>query len=212
MRVEMAKTFSILAHELRSPVAVLQGYIRLLQRQRKEGDPELPMLAAMLDATGRLTAIGRQASDLANWLGPTGPVAEAGVPIGALEEVLQARLPVGRASVVVDAPPSLHVVTRDVMQLGMAVAALVESYVRDRPDGPALVLVRQAGGDVVITIGQEAATNQEAGNPREEDVSFASGGLGLGLVLASHVLDGHGARVTRSVPSGMLEIRLRPER
>ena len=59
MPVPLPRMCSVLAHEIRTPLSVLQGYIRLLQRQREPGHPEHAMLEAMLSATGQITAIAR---------------------------------------------------------------------------------------------------------------------------------------------------------
>jgi signal transduction histidine kinase len=50
MRVELPSLLSVLAHELRSPLRVLQGYLGLMLRQREAGHPDVQMLVALLDA------------------------------------------------------------------------------------------------------------------------------------------------------------------
>src|SRR5690606_2028831 len=84
MRVELPRLLSVLRHELRIPLSVLQGYLRLMLQQGGTDDANRRMLQAMLDATGRLTAIGRQAADLASWTTASPLAAADTVALGAL--------------------------------------------------------------------------------------------------------------------------------
>ena len=48
----------VLSHELRGPLGVMQGYLRLLLTRRADDAADVRMLTAILDASGRITAIG----------------------------------------------------------------------------------------------------------------------------------------------------------
>jgi signal transduction histidine kinase len=200
MHPELPDLLSVLAHELRSPLSVLQGYVRLLQRQRDPGDPESTMLASMLDATGRLAAIGRHASDLANWL-RRGPVPLAPVPVRAvLADIVSRSLAGWRVADVPTEVGSVEIGVADSALLAGAIVAVGDLAMRDSgqkavtldvqrastaSDGLSLLL-RPAGSPAAI--GESAAATT--------DVAFTRGGLGLTLVLASYILEAHGARVT----------------
>ena len=54
MGVELSKALNILAHELRGPLGVIQGYLRLLRQRRTESEDETRMLTVMQDASGRI--------------------------------------------------------------------------------------------------------------------------------------------------------------
>ena len=73
--MDWPRVCSLLAHELRSPSAVIAGYARMLGEGRLAGDDRAQAYAQIERAATRITAIGRQASDLARWLEP--PVAPA---------------------------------------------------------------------------------------------------------------------------------------
>lgn len=216
MPVPLPRMCSLLAHELRSPLSVIQGYIRLLQRQREPGHPEMVMLEAMLDATGRLTSMARQASDLGNWLTglqtrPLGPV-----PITALTDALADRLQ-GRNPAIVMKPvgplepvPTLRA---DPAALAGAILALAESMHRD--DESAVIEVSLtdplADGSAGLTLGPGPSAPESAAAPSRSTPlrapSFDRGGAGLALVAASHVFDEHGASITPDTEPGRIVIR-----
>lgn len=213
MPVSLPRMCSVLAHELRSPLSVLQGYIRLLQRQRENGHPEAAMLEAMLDATGRLTTIAHQAAELGTWL--TAPDLKR-VPLASiLDAVEQRRRPSAPVEVVRPASvPAAHV-HADAPALADALVTLAESIARE--SGAAAVEISSSGitddgAPVVMLRPRSNGTSDErpTGPPAPNRVlAFDIGGLGLALVAASHVLEAHGASVNAAASPGSIEVRLR---
>jgi hypothetical protein len=190
---------SVLAHELRSPLSVLQGYIRLLQRQREPGHPEMAMLEAMLDATGRLTTIARQ---------PFGPVAVTAVA-DALADRLRNMPP---AVALLPVPATPLTLRADPAALAGAIVALAESMHRDNESAviEISVLDSQADGSVGFALGPASSTTGTAsspGRPTSPGPSFDRGGAGLALIAASHVLDQHGASFDATTAPGHIVIR-----
>src|SRR5690348_1243122 len=102
MSTNFSEVLSVLAHELRSPLSVLQGYIRLLQRKRDATDPESAMLTAMLGATTRLAALGRQSSELAVWMRRDEP--DTPTDAAALMQAIAAHAPAGVTAVLPTGP------------------------------------------------------------------------------------------------------------
>jgi signal transduction histidine kinase len=68
--MDWPRVFHLLAHELRSPAAVIGGYARMLSGGRLNEDDRLQAYAQIERAASRITAIGQQSSDLARWLRP----------------------------------------------------------------------------------------------------------------------------------------------
>jgi light-regulated signal transduction histidine kinase (bacteriophytochrome) len=204
MPVPLPRMCSILAHELRSPLSVLQGYIRLLQRQRDPAHPDVPMLDAMLEATGRLTVIARQASDLGNWL--TGQQSRPfdDVPVSAITDAIANRLDQESRAIVMGAAPAAAgdvTLRADPSAAVDAILALAVSMHRD--DESATIEIRVSdpieGGSVdvslhALTPPRERVSSSTGALPRRP-LSFDRGGAGLALVAASYVLDAHGVSV-----------------
>jgi light-regulated signal transduction histidine kinase (bacteriophytochrome) len=214
MPVPLPRMCSVLAHELRSPLSVLQGYIRLLQRQREAGHPEIPMLEAMLDATGRLTTIARQASDLGNWLAAVEARPLAPIPVTAVTDALAERLRNASPAIALLPVPSTPLTLRaDSGVLAGAILALAESMHRDNESAVIEISLidSQADGSVGFALGPAASAPGSATSPNRStparEPSFDRGGAGLALVAASHVFDEHGASFETATEPGHIVIR-----
>jgi K+-sensing histidine kinase KdpD len=213
MSVELPDLLSVLAHELRSPLSVLQGYIRLLQRDRPAGDPETSMLTSMLDSTGRLAAIGRQASDLAVFLkSPAG--AERHVTVGALLAEITKRAPAGVTVVPCrDIAADAAIATPSDELLASAIVALTDLVKRDSGGKAAVVTACVSDVGVRFAIAPGTEPDRATIDPADRGTGLAldRGGLGLSLVVASYVLDAHGAHVTAH-DGGRVAVQLPVER
>jgi hypothetical protein len=214
MPVALPDVLSVLAHELRSPLAVLQGYIRLLQRQRGPMDPESAMLTAMLDATGRLADIGRQASDAAVFL-KRSPAEDLGtVPVHVLLDHVGRATPDVAIAACPDEVGSRLIRTANAATLATAIGAVALLAMREAGQRTVTVLAADDGGQVRLTflpgtdIHTAAAADASEMATNDGPVSFDRGGLGLALVLASYVFDAHGTTVTTRRPSGPIDLRL----
>jgi signal transduction histidine kinase len=204
MRVGLPQLLIVLSHELRGPASVLQGYIRLLQRQGGVGPPDPAILDAMQAATGRVTAIGQDASTMARLLdsgtehrGP-GAVRTVTDLLASLSTLLPDSTPLESSP----GPADAAVHTRDLGLLSRALTEVTRAVSRAH-DGEVALRVRTDDAALVVSIAPLSPDATTGGRP----LAFDSGGLGLGLVLASYVLDEHEASVTTQ-PTGAVEVRL----
>jgi hypothetical protein len=203
---------SVLAHELRSPLSVLQGYVRLLQRQREPGHPEAAMLEAMLEATGRLTTLARQASDLGNWLSGAQRAPLPAVDTSAMVEALAEHV---RGDAAIDfvrpaTPPVRGSVRADPIVAAGAIAAIAASLQRDHDDSVIEILLVHPPADAAVAFvlrPRADTTTLAARTGPARAFSFDRGGAGLALIAASHVLDTHNASVEAADTPGGLSIR-----
>jgi light-regulated signal transduction histidine kinase (bacteriophytochrome) len=217
MPVPLPRVCAVLAHELRSPLSVIQGYIRLLQRQRDADHPDTAVLEAMLQSTARLTAIARQASDLGLWLTALETTPLLTVSLGDVVDALTERAQ-NTASVriaALDIAPAR--IKAEPRALADAVIALAESMARETGETEIEVSISASTADAATRFVLRPRTY--AGPPvsppsrtaAERAVTFDRGGAGLGLVFASYVLDAHGATVTPD-ESGHISLQFPPER
>ncbi len=205
-----------MAHELRGPLSVIQGYLRLMLKQRDSTHAETPMIRAMLDASGRLAALGRQASDVALWANPAARADR--VPIAALADKTAALVPSGSAVVQIDAEAGGESVsTSDPEALAAALAALAELTARDTGGRVALsARSTTESRTVTVVLTPTEVPAPEAGDDisgaaaasRPLTIAFDRGGFGLSLVLASYVLDAHGADVRTAEAGTRVEVQL----
>jgi signal transduction histidine kinase len=212
MRVELPRLLSVFAHELRGPLSVIQGYLRLMLKQRDDSHAETPMIRAMLEATGRLATLGRQASDISLWCGPA-PL-DREVTVAELTQKAAALAAPGAVSATLDNRTGLDAVTTsDPEALAAALAALAESTARDS-SRPVRLSGRSDAEEATCTIlvSPEAAIGVAGDRPAASSasaVAFDRGGFGLSLVMASYVLDAHGADVRAAADGGgTVEVRL----
>jgi signal transduction histidine kinase len=197
MRVELSKALSITAHEMRGPLGVLQGYLRMLKDGVVDGPTMGRMLQAMQDATGRLTHLARDASAIAAWQeGRQADDCER-VPVDALLDRVAANV-AGKPRTRWTVDPSVaqaRVRSQPAGALAIALGAVLQAAHREAPSAPFRLHADGTGDGLVITMEPETGHFETAPEPLPFD--FAAGGSGLALVLASHVLDAHGTQVTR---------------
>lgn len=195
---------------------MLQGYIRLLQRQRTADHPDMAMLEAMLDATGRLTSIARQASDLGNWLAAAESRPWDPIPVTQITDVLTERLRTADPAIALLPVPAGAATTRlraDAAAIADALLAVAESAHRD--DESATIEIRVAAphehSGAAFTIAPVAsadgATTFRGVSAPRRAVSFDRGGAGLALITASYVFDVHGASIVENGASDSIVIQ-----
>jgi hypothetical protein len=150
------------------------------------------MLTGILDATGRISAVARHASELAAWYDGAPPADGAPVPISTVVlRVADGESLARPVTVVSSEVPATPLVTTHSSALAAAVVALVIWRQRNRPDED--VQLKFAGH--LCTIGPASAAVPDDMPPgaemRARDKVFAGGGQGLALLLARAVLDHH---------------------
>jgi two-component system sensor histidine kinase KdpD len=200
---------SLAVHELRTPIGVVSGYLRMLlrdtaetltPRQRKmieEADRSCLRMAAMiaeLSDVGKLDAgliqLASQSVDLTSLLGDI------------VEKMDEASDRDVHLTLRTDGRPSR--VSGDAGRLGTALDAIIRSVLRERP-GPAKVVAecRQLSVDGrpcwVVVVADEGDVDEALARPRRAFVE-ARGGMGLALPLARRVIEGHGGQVESPQP------------
>lgn len=220
MPVDLPQFCSVVSHELRTPVSVLQGYIRLLQKDRPDTHPDAPILAAMLDAVSRVAALSRQASDLGRWLHHVRDRAEgASVSVVGLTGKLANA---GSTHTVIAAPDAdverkvAHGADHPVV-IG-AFVALADAVARDVGNTTSILTFRAGGNathcvvEITSVPSPTFAKHRHAAQLIGEPAWFASGGLGLALVSAACVFDVLGATITSTASNDGITVHLPLER
>lgn len=233
MHVDTASILRILAHELRSPAGVAQGYIRMaLDGRLPDAATQRDALEHARDAVGRVAALSREASDVASWLERS---FAGSFPWFALDgRTLLTEMLNGVGGDRVDAShavlhTSVPIRTRDASALTTALVSFARAVVREAP-GTQLTL-QVARSDAAGADGTRASASS-ASSAAHLDIALAPaslvpsllrgpsaadaaafplerGGFGLSLVMAALVLDAHGATIwTQYDQRAALAVRL----
>jgi signal transduction histidine kinase len=203
----LPRAFSLAVHELRTPVTVVAGYLRMLLREQagplnekqkkmlEEADRScgrIGSLVAEMSEFGKLEAgeiaFARQEFDLAALVTQLASELHDGEDRGVRLEA-RVTMPVGMTEITV---------TGDRMRIAAAVKALMQSAVRERVE-PGVVVARVSAGTGsprwgVLAIGDEAVLPELEDGASEPPPQFDEwrGGLGIALPVARRVIEAHG--------------------
>jgi len=215
--MDTAATLRVLAHELRMPTSVIQGYVRMLREGLLDEQDRDKALTQIQQATGRLSELARDASSVAQWLTapPNGGAADA--PMATiLERAIATSTVTPPPTLAIPPQLSFTIATPNVQALVTAFGRLLEAIARDAPvDDTLAVQARSAGGacDVLIAPGSAAAalSMSTPDGPGTEPVTLIRGGLGLTFLLAVAVFEAHGATLWTHAGSRGIIVRLPPK-
>lgn len=200
------KILSLAAHELRSPLSVAAGYVRMLLQQRagplSEGQQRL--LEEAEKSCGRLSALLLELSDLAKLESGTAAFNRSTVSLErVLAEAIAALppLPERDLRVRLDESPTRSV-PGDATRLRSAFAAIFHALSRELVPAEDLV-VRVAGshevGPSTVRVGMAGPSKIEVlmQLPIESFAPFDEwrGGTGLSLPTARRIIEAHGGRL-----------------
>ncbi|MGE3275755.1 MAG: hypothetical protein AB7O67_11630 [Vicinamibacterales bacterium] len=198
MSIDVGALLHLLAHELRAPASVAQGYLRMLRDGRLAAPAERERaLAQTQAAVARISALTHEASALADLLETPPPARRA----TALDAVLAEAV----AHAALDAPVRPPRTGTDVplcrpAEVARALGTLIEAAARQARGAAPTIAVRRAtsGPGHELLIGQVegfGALGAGPGAQRTVDFPTDRGGFGLKLLAAHVVLDAEGASV-----------------
>jgi signal transduction histidine kinase len=201
------RALSLAVHELRTPITVVAGYLRMLLRE--QAGPLTDRQRQMLEEADRSCArIGTLISEISE-LGKleAGELTIPGVTfdLSSVAAELASNMQEGHdRGIRLDLrAPEPAIVTGDRARIGAALKALMQAALRERAD-PGVIIVEcttvQASDRewVVVTIGDESvAPSLRDGVHAAAPLPFDEwrGGLGLALPVGRRVLEAHGGAV-----------------
>jgi signal transduction histidine kinase len=198
MPVEIGHILHVLAHELRTPVGIAHGYVRLLLEDRlpQESDRRRAM-EQIQKALARLSELSKESSALAALSERTDAIRGAVPARALLERVAAADY---QWAVTVDATnvtDDVMVRTPDEAELAAAIVSLVRATARETRSGACHVVIDvddEAHLEVLVAPPEDLEQLRTAAARGEATpVALERGGLGLALVHAAIVLEDHGA-------------------
>ncbi len=199
MPVDISNILHVLAHELRTPTGIAQGYIRMLLENRLTDPADRQRaLEQTQRALARVSELSHESTRLAAWYederGPT-----TRVDLRTLLERVAADAG-GEPPVMIRssiAAADVGIPTFDANALSCALVTIVKATARElRHQSCTLSAGASPDGIVDILIGKEeqfAAAGEGPDAPTAGGLALERGGLGLSLLLAVAVLEAHAA-------------------
>ena len=195
------RVFSLLAHELRSPAAVISGYAHMLGEGRLGEDDRLKAYAQMERAASRMVLLGQQAGDLARWLAADASTAGQALDIRTLvtRGIARAASPDRVSAEFVANADTLVVRTLNRDALSAALGTVIDAAGREVVDGGLRVVARIAeparACDLLVGPSPVVSALDTTDGLTTDPLSLDRSGLGLALVLAVAIVNAHGGQI-----------------
>jgi hypothetical protein len=198
MSVDINDILHVLAHELRTPVGIAHGYVRLLLEERltQESDRRRA-LEQMQKALGRLSDLSHESTALASWYEQDHSEAAHVDARALVDRVADTNFDFPVTIETGEVPAGALVKTSDEESLARALIGIVRATARELRGTTCDVVARVVDGRFEMLTGPEEMLPVLGRGPTAADagpVALERGGLGLALVHAAIVLDAHGAQ------------------
>lgn len=201
-----------LAHELRTPLAVIRAQSEAISDGVYPGDPE--HLAPILDAARTMEALVADLRTLVESDAGALSLARESVALAELiPEVVAAQRPQApEVSLTADVPSDLPAVDADPARLRRVLVNLLQNAVAHTPAGGSVHVRAERAGDMVsVTVADSGAGMEPELAARAFErfaKSPASRGSGLGLSIAKDIVEAHGGTIDlRSEPGRGTTVR-----
>jgi PAS domain S-box-containing protein len=204
---QIKNTFvSIVSHELKTPVALIKGYVSTLRREdakwnktivkdslaviEEEADHLGVMIEDLLDAS-RLQAGGMILN-----------MSDISIPVLVEHLVERFRTQTDRHTIVVDFPVKFPVILADETRLSQVISNLLSNAIKYSPRGEIRILGQVRPDQVIVTVSDKGPGIEPADIPyifdrfyRSDQAVRKTKGAGLGLYLAKAIVEAHGGRM-----------------
>lgn len=205
---EIKSTFiSIISHELKTPVALIKGYVGTLRREDAVWEREViqDSLAVIEEEADRLTELIENLLDASRLQAGALKVNASDVNLVTLVEHIAERFSTQTTQhqIVVDFSAGFPIVLADENRLTQVISNLISNAIKYSKEGGEIRIRGQArANQVVICVSDQGPGIAAEDIPhvfdrfyRSIDASRTTKGAGLGLFLARAVIEAHGGRI-----------------
>ncbi|HLE14262.1 MAG TPA: ATP-binding protein [Anaerolineales bacterium] len=205
---ELKSTFiSVISHELKTPVALIKGYVSTLRREDASWNREIVQdsLEVIEEEADRLTELIENLLDATRLQTGTLTLNRSDVNLEQTAERIVARFrtQVSRHTIRVDFAPNFPVILGDEDRLEQVFYNLLSNSVKYSPAGGEISISGQVRPEqIVVCIGDQGPGIAAGDIPhifdrfyRSSDASRNTKGAGLGLFLSRAVIEAHGGRI-----------------
>ncbi len=204
---ELKSTFiSIISHELKTPVALIKGYVGTLRRKDAEWDSEVvdDSLAVIEEEADRLTGLIEDLLDSTRLQSGALTLKKSDISIPDMVKRLINRLEnqTSMHKITYDFPDNFPIVLADEQRLQQVLSNLITNSIKYAPDGAIQVSGRILSDEVIISVCDDGPGIKTNDIPhifdrfyRSPEAARNTKGAGLGLYLARSIVEAHGGRI-----------------
>lgn len=205
---ELKSTFiSVISHELKTPVALIKGYVGTLRREDATWDREIIQdgLAVIEEEADRLTDLIENLLDASRLQAGALSINLSDVALDGLSRRIVNRFSTQSQNhtFVIDFPENFPVILGDEDRLGQVISNLLSNAIKYSPGGGEIRISGQVRpAQVLVCIRDQGPGIAAEDLPhvfdrfyRASDASRTTKGAGLGLYLARAVIEAHGGRI-----------------
>jgi len=212
---ELKSTFvSVVSHELKTPVALIKGYVSTLRREDASWDREIVQdsLAVIEEEADRLTDLIENLLDASRLQAGALSINLSDVDLSALTRRIAERFQTQENShrISVSFPANFPVILADEDRISQVLSNLISNAIKYSSGGGEITIRGQVHPQQVVICVSDQGPGIAAGDIpyifdrfyRSQDASRKTKGAGLGLYLARAVVEAHGGRIWVDSKSG----------
>jgi len=205
---ELKSTFvSVISHELKTPVALIKGYVSTLRREDATWDRDIVQdsLEVIEEEADRLTELIENLLDATRLQAGVLPINLCDISLDALAKRIAERFRIQTSThtIVVDFPQDFPIIMADENRLSQVLSNLISNAIKYSPEGGEIRISGQVRREQVIVCVSDQGPGIDPGDIpyvfdrfyRSSDVSRTTKGAGLGLYLARAVIEAHHGRI-----------------
>lgn len=188
-----------LAHEIRNPLASIEGAAAILERENGNEERRIEFLDIIQKESRRLDGLLTRFLKFAKPPEPNLRTVEVGELLDAVTSLAQRTIPGGRLEILEDVQPGLSALLCDLDQMKQVLLNLVINAVQAMPEGGRVRLaMRQDENRVTIDVEDEGSGVSQENIERVFDPFFTTkaSGTGLGLPVADQIVRQHAGTLT----------------
>jgi PAS domain S-box-containing protein len=204
---EIKNTFvSIVSHELKTPVALIKGYVSTLRREDAKWDKNIirDSLAIIEEEADHLASMIEDLLDAsrlqAGGLSPN--FSDISIPTLVNHLVERFQTQVGKRKIIVDFPEKFPVILADENRISQVISNLISNSIKYASDGEIRISGQIRTEQVIICVIDQGPGIDPDDIPHVFDRFYRSDkavrqtkGAGLGLYLAKAIVEAHGGRI-----------------
>jgi len=205
--VELKSTFiSIISHELKTPVALIKGYVSTLRREDAQWDAAIVQdsLQVIEEEADRLAGLIENLLDASRLQAGGMTLKRSDVSLPELAQRMAQRLQTqtGKHTITVSFPPDFPVILADETRLEQVLSNLIGNSIKYAPGGEIKVTGQVRQDSVIVCVSDEGPGIDPQDIPhifdrfyRAPEMARNTKGAGLGLFLTRAIIEAHSGHI-----------------